>query len=269
MEKKFGQNTVLFLFASSIFLSACSDGDDGVTTVVSNTNFEAAGTFSLEVPVVNHTKFSLIGIDGEIDTDGDAGAGSVKITGVKRVLSESVADAEAHLQDLNVDVQDLVTEIRVETIQPTSTGGRSYIVNYTVDLPDFMEDHVTNTNGIITLDSISNDVTVINLNGSVAITNHNGSASVNLLNGKIEGLVTLPLNGVVDMTTLNGDIEVAIPVNTSAIVSANVTVGTVTAQDLTLQNGKSTPTFLSGTLGSGQGAIQLEAQQIGNNGKTG
>jgi DUF4097 and DUF4098 domain-containing protein YvlB len=161
-------------------------------------------------------------------------------------------------------VQDLASEIRVETVQPANTGGRTYIVNYTVTLPKFLRNNVTNLNGIVTLDSIDNDVTVINMNGTATLTNITGSASANILNGQIQGAVTLPLNGVIDMTTLNGDINLEIPVNTSAALSASVTVGTITTQNLLLQNIVSTPTFLSGTLGDGQGTIKMESKQIGN-----
>ena len=247
-----------------MILSSCSSDSDDSVPLVSNTNFEAVESFNFVVPVVNHTLFTLIGVNGEININGDGGADSVTITGTKHVLSESVEDAQTQLQDLKVNVQDLLTEIRVETIQPANTGGRSYIVNYAVTLPRFLKNNVTNLNGIVTLDSIDNDVTVLNMNGTATLTNITGSASASILNGQIQGAVTLPLNGVIDMATLNGDIDLKIPVNTSAVLSASVTVGTITTQNLVLQNIVSTPTFLSGTLGTGQGAVKLEAKQIGN-----
>jgi len=264
VKDKSEKYSIIFVFLVSIILSSCSSGGDSGISVVSNTNFEAVESFTFVVPVLNHTQFTLIGVNGEIEINGNTGANSVTITGIKRVLSESVEDAQAQLQNLTVNVQDLLNEIRVETIQPANTGGRSYIVNYTVTLPRFLKNNVTNLNGIVTLDSIDNDVTVLNMNGSATLTNITGSASANILNGQIQGAVTLPLNGVIDMTTLNGNIELEIPVNTSAVLSASVTLGTVTTQNLVLQNMVSTPTFLSGTLGNGQGTIILEAKQIGN-----
>ncbi len=265
MKDKPGIYSIIFLFLASIIFSSCSsDGDGGGVSVVSNTNYEAVEPFNYVVPVANHTLFTLIGVNGEININGDAGATSVTITGIKRVLSESVEDAQVHLQELNINVQDLLNEIRVETVQPAISGGRSYIVNYTVTLPKFLKNNVTNLNGIVTLDSIDNDVTVINMNGSATLTNITGSASANLLNGQIQAAVTLPLNGIIEMKTLNGDIDLVIPVNTSAVLSARVTVGTITTQNLNLQIMESTPTFLKGTLGSGQGTINLESKQIGN-----
>lgn len=265
MRYKSEKYSIIFVFLASIILSSCSSsGGDGDISVVSNTNFEAVESFNFVVPVVNHTLFTLIGVNGEININGNAGANSVTITGIKRVLSDSVEDAQAHLQDLKVNVQDLLSEIRVETIQPANTGGRAYIVNYTVTLPKYLKNNVTNLNGIVTLDSIDNDVTVLNMNGNATLTNITGSASASILNGQIQAAITLPLNGVIDMTTLNGDIDLEIPVNTSAVLSASVTVGTITTQNLVLQIMVKTPTFLSGTLGNGQGTIQLESKQIGN-----
>lgn len=264
MKNKSGNYPIFLLFFASIILTSCGGDGGGSLPVVSNTNFEAVEPFSVEVPIGNHTQFSLIGEDGEINITGVAGANSVTITGIKRVLSESTVDAEAHLLELKVNVQDLANEVRVETIQPADSGGRIYIVNYTVTLPKFLKNRVNNINGIVTLDSIDNDVTVLNLNGNVTLTNVFGSASTNVLSGKVEGTVILPLNGVIDMKTLTGDINLEIPVNTSAKLSASVTVGTITAPNLVLQDEVSTPTFLSGTLGSGQGTIKLETQKLGN-----
>lgn len=264
MKDRTGKFSIISLFLASIILSSCGSDGDGSISVVSNTNFEAVESFNLVVPVINHTLFTLTGVNGEININGSTGADSVTITGIKRVLSASVEDAQSHLQDLKINAQDLVNEIRVETIQPAITGGRSYIVNYTVTVPKLMKNNVTNLNGIVTLDSIDNDVSVIIMNGSATLTNIAGSASASILNGRIQGTVALPLNGVIDISTLNGDIDLQIPANTSAALSASVNIGTITSQNLTFQNSVSTAGFLSGTLGSGQGTVKLESKQTGN-----
>jgi len=229
-----------------------------------NTDFEAMETFSAEVPVVNQTQFNLTGIEGEVNITGISGATSVMISAIKRVQSESIEDAEARLQALKVNVQDLATEIRVETIQPIDDGGRNYIVDYTIILTNFLEIRVQNTGGIVTLDSINNDVTVINVGGNITLSNILGSALIDLVAGTIEGEVTLPLNGAIDMKTVTGDINLDIPVNTSAEFSAAVNIGSISISNLVLQNEVRTSTFRSGTLGSGQGTITLETEAFGN-----
>jgi hypothetical protein len=268
VKKESGNFPIVLLFFVSMLLSSCDgggDADGGVSLpLVSNTNFEAVEPFSIVMPIDNQTLFSLIGINGEINITGDAAANSVTITGIKRVLSESAEDAEAHLLELEVKVQDLANEIQVETIQPADTGGRIYIVNYAVTLPRYLKNNVNNLNGVVTLESIDNDVAVLNLNGNITLTSIFGSAAANVLSGKIEGEVTLPLSGEINMKTLTGDINLEIPENTSATLLASVTVGTISVSNLVLQNEESTPTFLSGTLGSGEGTIRLETEQLGN-----
>ncbi len=251
-----------------IFIS-CDDGDDNANPPVpqvSNTNFEAEETFSLEALVENRAQFRLHGKTGGITITGQPGALSVTITGTKRVQSESTQDAQAHLQDLTVNMQSLPNEIFVETFQPQdqNTGGREYIVDYTITLPQDLQTHVNSISGTVTLDSINNNVSVNNVGGSVTLKQIVGGALINVLGGTIESEITLPLNGSIDLNTLNGDINLTIPLNTSAGFSATVTLGTITAPNLVLQNETRTSTFLGGTLGSGQGTITLEIEQIGN-----
>jgi DUF4097 and DUF4098 domain-containing protein YvlB len=115
-------------------------------------------------------------------------------------------------------------------------------------------------NGIVTLDSIEHDVTVHHENGEVTLRGIVGNARVNLLNGPIEGDITLPVHGTIDLNTVNGHIDLTLPANTSAVFSANVTSGRVSLSDLVLQDEVSTSTSLSGTLGTGQGTISLETR---------
>jgi DUF4097 and DUF4098 domain-containing protein YvlB len=155
------------------------------------------------------------------------------------VKSESTEDAEAHLKELAVDVQDLTNEILVRTVQPNQSGGRNYIVNYTITLPKNMDITVNSLNGRVTLDEIL------------------GSVFVDLVNGVIDGEVTLPLDGTINMGIMNGSIDLDIPLNTSAEFTAGVTNGNISVSNLELQNRVATSKSLTGTLGDGRGIISL------------
>jgi DUF4097 and DUF4098 domain-containing protein YvlB len=80
---------------------------------------------------------------------------------------------------------------------------------------------------------------------------------VNLVSGRIDARVTFPANGIIDMATVSGEIELDIPRNTSAELSANVVSGTISVINLSLRNVTRSPTTLQGTLGGGQGLISL------------
>lgn len=231
--------------------SVDSNGD------VANTNFVAKESFSSKVRVFDQARLRLEAISGNVAITGESGSDSVIITGEKRVGSESTDDAEEHLQLLDVSVQDSENEIFVKTIQPEKTYGRSYVVDYTITLPKSLEVLAHNVNGTVTVDSLNNSVSVSNVNGLIALKEIFGSTLVELVNGEIEGKVTLPRDGTIGINLVNGNIDLDIPVNTSAEFSANVTNGNINVSNLFLQNEVSSPTSLHGTLGQGEGTISL------------
>jgi len=188
---------------------------------------------------------------------GTSGANSVYIIGEKRVGSDSIADAQEHLQWLEVIVQSSADEILAKTTQPEETHGRSYVIDYTITLPPDLETLIENVNGVVTIYAMNNLVSVANINGLVALNEIFGNTQVVLVNGQIESEVTLPLDGVIDMSTVNGMIELHIPQNTSAQFSASVGNGVISLSNLDLQDQVSSSNSLSGTLGEGQGTISL------------
>ncbi len=223
---------------------------------VDNTNFVAKESFHFEVDVKNHTQVRLGAINGNVEILGSANATSVTITGERRVGSESTADAEEYLQKLEVRVTETASMVLVETIQPKENHGRNFVVDYKITLPENLELDADNINGNMTIENIRNDVDVDNVNGNIDLKDILGNASANVVNGLIRAKVTMPQNGNIGMGTVNGNIELEIPQNTSADFSANVTNGAIQISNLTLQNEVATTRSLRGTLGNGQGTIK-------------
>jgi hypothetical protein len=200
------------------------------------------------------------GVNGVITITGESGADSVMIAAIKRVQSKIDAqDAKDHLQELVVNCESLANTFHVETIQPDDTVEWNYIVDYTITLPTYFKVQADSINGIVTLDSIENDVTVNMANGGATLRNIHASALVSLANGTIDSEVVLPLEGTIDMkVATGGDIHLAIPTNTSATFSANTLFGSINiSSNLVLQDVEKTSTSLSGTPGSGNGEISL------------
>ena len=258
MKRIFSKFIALVLLTVCISWIHC--GKDSPTDSngnVKNTDFVAADSFSFEVEIEDHIRLSLEGVNGDITITGLSEASSVLIWGEKRVGSESTQDAEEHLNELDVKVTDMQSEVSVKTIQPDQTYGRSYVVDYNITLPQNLEVVVANVNGMVSIDSINNSVSVANVNGQVKLDEIFGSTSVQLVNGQIQAEVTLPTDGIIGMSTVNGGIDLDIPQNTSAIFSAKVVNGTISISDLVLNNPVSTPDSLAGTFGDGQGTISL------------
>jgi hypothetical protein len=227
----------IILTLSSFVLGAC--GDDGGSK--KSTMVFASDPFSEEVLVGSHTQLTVLGVNGTIEVHGDATATSVSISGTMKVGSDSLDDAQQHLSDMDVVVTEAGTEVLVETDQPDGpqTGGRDYIVEYTITLPDTMK------------------IVVVQVNGEVLIDAMNADIDATQVNGPIGADVVLPPGGQIDLGTANGDISLTIPKDTSAELSCLSATGTVSDSNLDILNPVRTDHSLSGTLGGGDGTIEL------------
>lgn len=226
--------------ALCLLWTGCSDENGtGAGGDVDDTSFSAEAAFHFRLDLADHEGLRLEGISGEVTITDVAGSDSIVIAGVRRVRSESTEDAEEHLPLLEVRVQDLSDEVFVETHQPAQSHGRSYEVDYGITLPAVMDLDVTDVNGQVILNDIS------------------GDALVDLVNGQIAGEVTIGTGGTIDFTVVNGTIDLGIPKSTSAEFAASLVNGYINDSGLVFQDRQSTATSLTGTLGSGEGAISL------------
>ena len=244
--------------AGLLVLSGCIiadiDDDDGF----GRTDFVARASFSFEVDVTNQKRIRVEAINGNVEISGRGDAASVMVSGERQVGSHSHADAERHLDDLQVEVEDLGDEIVIRTIQPRDHQGRNYVVDYTITLPVDLDVLAGLINGNVSVTNIDALVSVNNVNGNIRLRNITGSTSVILTNGNIDGEVFLPLDGTIDLTTTNGNITLEIPNSTSAALTARVTNGAISLSNLDLQDAESTNRSLAGTLGDGEGSIELQ-----------
>ncbi len=224
---------------------------------VDNTNFEAFATFSFTLDVTTQTQFRLEGINGNMTVTGDPDATTVEVSGERRVGSNSTADAEAHLPNLRVEVDERSSEFVVRTVQPNNTRGRSYQVTYEVTAPASMVQSIANVNGNIVASGVSSDVAVGNVNGNVTTIGLFGDLSVGLVNGNVVADVTLPPSGDVALATVNGNVSLTVPQNVSAEFEATWVNGGATISNLTLQNQQITETSIRGVFGGGDGTINV------------
>jgi hypothetical protein len=166
-------------------------------------------------------------------------------------------DAENHLDDLSVVPDSSESEARVRTEQPISSGGRDYIVDYTITLPDTFLVAAGGVNGKLDLQSLEGGVIVGYANVTINGTDLEGDTRMAIANGTIQTAVTLWPGGQVAISAANADIRLMVPVDTSARVQASTANGTIAVQNLTLSDEVRTDTSLTGTLGAGDGSINI------------
>ena len=250
--------SVIFLAA---LMSACvehSHGWDDRDRNVDNTNFSASESFYFEISPANQQVFTLDAINGTVDLIGVPGSNSVIVTGLRRVRSESVSDAEQYLQDLQVLVSSSGSEVYVETEQPDETFGRGYDVFYQIEVPDHWRVNIDHVNGNVVLDSLFGTASVNAVNGDLLVREINGSLDADLVNGRITATAIVPVDGYCRLETVNGLIDLSVPVNTSAMVNLDVVNGTMQINNLQLQQTNTSNQSISGRLGDGRGSIDLE-----------
>ena len=245
------------------------------SSVIGGFDEEAKESFYHTVTVGNQQGFRIQNVNGSIDITGEVDATTVEVRGEKIVKSKSRADAVAHLDDIQIIIVEGGNEVFVRTEQPDNTSRRNYEVIYHVRVPASWLVTVVNINGQVAVDSVQNDVDVLltngdvllsnvtgNLdvgltNGNVGLTNLLGSVEAGVANGRIYGDVTLPLQGICQLSVTNGQIDLGLPVNTSAQFTAVVTNGSISISNLTLNNEATTQNSRTGTLGNGEGTITL------------
>lgn len=231
-----------------IWLAGCDDDGTGPSDERAEQDF----SFNMDASAVSRLRVE--GINGGITITGSATANSVLVEGVREVRGPN---ARSHLADLRVEVQTVGDQVVARTTHPASSGNRQYTVDYEIVIPTRLAVTVTNANGGIAIASVEAAVSVTNANGGIALDRIEGNCSVLLGNGGVEAELTLPLDGTVEIGVGNGGIALRIPRGTSAWLSANVGVGTITTSNLPFQVLDTTPTSLTGKLDEGHGEIEL------------
>jgi len=258
--------SILLAFVCIGLLMGCS-GDvgspefhvSGAGFKVRNPDFTAEKIVEAEVPVENISIVNIAAINGEVVVTGHRNIDVVMVTAHLIVVSDSQADADRHIDDLEIQVTDSSEEILIQTVQPQNTDGRKYDVKYDIIIPSGLEVMLTQVNGTIEIIDIENSVDVSNTNGDVLLSNILGGVISDVVNGSIAASVTLPVHEAIDLIIDNGSIELHIPRLTSAVFGASVGIGAIHTSNLAFDDLVQTNQSLTGTLDNGEGVIELRA----------
>ncbi|MGD8702387.1 MAG: hypothetical protein PVH26_08105 [Desulfosarcina sp.] len=224
-----------------------------------NIDFTAQKTVHTEIPVTKHSSVSIKAINGKVAVTGHHDVNTIIVTAYLTVGSDSQADADSHLDDLSIEVTETVEVISLQTRQPQTTDGRHYQVEYAISVPSDIAVAANQVNGNIDVEDIHNSVNVVGVNGDIQVDNIVGGVVADVVNGSIEASATLPTQATIDLITNNGRIDLHIPRSTSAVVGATVVSGTIQTTNLRFDDLVQTNQSLTGTLGGGEGIIELWA----------
>jgi hypothetical protein len=198
-------------------------------------------------------------VNGEVTIIGVDTLSQIRISGARIVKDQTVEDARRHIDDIEIDIVESASLLSVKTVQPNTSGGRTYQVNYEIMIPSSWRVTANNVNGGVEITSIRNAVTTAVVNGSVNVSEISGNTSVSVTNGTISGKVTLPENGTCNFSLVNGNVTLLVPRTTSAAVSATVTIGSVSVSNFPIVYTTNTRTTVTGSAGTGKGTIRLSS----------
>ena len=251
-------HSLLLALFLSLAGSRCSDLSIDPLDNISSHDYEAAESLTFGLSALNIAKLQLEGINGNIIINGSSQTDSVIIICEKKVMSDSREDAEQHLSDVDVSVQNIDDTIFIKTIQPAEATLQSYAVDYLITLPVHFQIEIELINGSVQIDSVNNRIDITNINGNIKLNEIAGNTIVKTMNGNIIGKQTVPVNGVINHLVINGNIDLSIPENSSAEISATLTNGIIEIENLNPQIISISPQSYQGILGNGEGNIILE-----------
>jgi hypothetical protein len=251
-NKSFGFPALFSFFI--LTFSACSiHGPDSVNSQ----DEEASASFRYALDARQATRLSVKAVSGGIEITGLADADSIVVTGERVVRSDDESDALAGLALLTVELKQDGPDASVTTRQPNRSEGRSYEVFYRLRLPRRIHVSLEQLNGLITAEDFAGSVRIASTNGNVDCRKLEGNCEISLVNGRIDCDVAPAAGGRCALSTVNGNVSLVIPDTTSGRLEAGTVNGSVFVSGLDMGDIQSSKVSVSGTLGAGNGTIQV------------
>jgi hypothetical protein len=207
------------------------------------------------------------GVNGSVEAE-PASGGEVEVVAVKRARRSDPDSVRIEV----VQHGDGVTICAVypsvggresNTCEP-GRGGHSNVrdndvsVNFTVRVPAGVGFSGHTINGKVRAENLSADVEATTVNGSVNVST-TGLARAQTVNGSINvSMGRADWSDELEITTVNGGIDLSFPSTLSAVVEADTTNGEITSDFQLTVTGRYNRRHLSGTIGGGGRALRLE-----------
>jgi hypothetical protein len=192
----------------------------------------------------NHHRYALEATDTYIWTaadfqqltvqsiNGDIAAGAVfsseiTVTVTRRVEGPDEAELEALLDSITVDTFRTDGHLTIDADMPDDVG-YEYSADFEILAPPDLTLELSTVNGEVSANGFSAGWSFSTVNGNVTVEYHNGAVHVQSVNGNLDcDLASLEAQEIASLSTVNGNVVLALPGDVSTNFSASTTVGTV------------------------------------------
>jgi tRNA A-37 threonylcarbamoyl transferase component Bud32 len=224
---------------------------------------EVTENFETNCPLTTNGQFSLDNVNGATDVIG-WDQDQVVVKAVKHGYSR------ADLDELNIDVDSQTNWLAIHTRQPKDynllgilfgTGNnRGGWVDYTVEVPRGVRlDKIDSVNGRVTIAGISGSIKAATVNGATEVHDAQGDLDISTVNGRVSAdLAVLGAGQDMNFTAVNGKIDVTLPTNSDATVSASSVNGSMNSDfpELTVTKDFPVGRHMNGVLGKGGAMVK-------------
>lgn len=222
------------LIIFSVFLFFGCDEDS-----VSSNTYESEANESYTLNLTTQTELIIQNTNGTIGVIGSDTTSNMYCFITKKVRSSiSESDAQSHLSDIDISIEDNPDYFNIEIDNPNDDD-RNYEITLNIIIPNNFNQMLTLGNGNISVESITKNIIA------------------NLGNGNFSSDVTLQDTCLVEVAVGNGNLNLTIPGNTNALLTASVGNGNISNNGLNFQDQQISNNRFSGTLGNGVGRILL------------
>ncbi len=221
---------------------------------------DVTATEEMSYDVDPGARISLENINGDIRVSG----GGDRV----HIIARKKAGKQEYLDELKVVVESSSDYVRIETRHPEREhswfnwgGDSSGSVAYELTVPADVElDSIETVNGDVTIKAVLGRVKASTVNGGLDVDDLAGDVNLETVNGGIEArFAALSGDQRVDVEAVNGRIELYLPADASARVTAETVNGSIDADDFGLEPDKGfVGRELSGDLGGGDARVSLE-----------
>jgi hypothetical protein len=194
---------------------------------------KATDTWSRTYTVESGGRFELININGRITAE-PADGNDVIVEGRRTAKGRSDEIAKENLAKLEIREEVGRSAVRIESRAPRMSGFGGHEIEWTVKVPKGIVVDLRTTNGGVRLNGLSGEIHAKTTNGGVKGTNLIvDTLEASVVNGGVEIELGAPLDSTdsVELTTVNGGVQFALPTESKATITLRAVNGGVRASD--------------------------------------
>ncbi len=220
--------------------------------------------FKKQIAINEGDLVAVFNINGDINVE-SWDLDKIEITANKKIQAPSSADARKLMKELKIDINYTDNKVTVKTIFPSDnnrhggffswlfcSGGGSAGVRYTIKVPKNIDLNLHSTNGNISVKKCNGKMRLETTNGNIYSDDISGAVRCSSINGSLKiYFKKTDRDEDMEFKTTNGTINLYLPQNINAAITARTMNGTVRCSLPMTDVYEKSDTKLDGTFNNG------------------